>query len=623
MDEDIAEINLSTVSQSDKSTKDNAMSAVAQDEKELELSKIKLIFYPTEPNLILEDLGTKGNAILVRANVIRTDKKKSSKNSRRETRFSILQHLAEIASQGLICLFATKGNSFAQYLLLYHSRDEAESSLLLLNEKDISTKYGPVQLYSEFVTETHDVRCVAPFVADCFQFMLKRLQILNLTGSPISKQSLRSIYNQRKRHVYTRQKATLTALPASSTTGQLESEDDDSISDSTMSSSSILSNRSFYHQSPDTKHLSIEPEKVISDEAMDIRRSGSFDENVSPDCLPLQTTMSQLDSKERTLQSRYWGLSNDTDKARCTSCALEGHVSWNCPSQKCDKCHAFQQHSSDACPAYQVCTKCRERGHQKEQCPSKLSMTSADGFVCHRCNQNGHVEEVCSSLWRSYIPFESRDITKVDRLLISCYQCGLNGHWGDDCKVIPKRKTLSNTNDVFSAKSANTYLSTPMDLHGHPPSSTKPSHGAGFRNEEDDGSSFYKIKGAQQATRGAIKIRTTRDFSRRTNSNNLKINQPVIANERPNFSSKRQRSHPPSPSNAYSNQLTYTQNLPVDTYWRSGGTWQPPLPKEQPPPSTQNFDIKRSFSGGHKLPNKPSLAQRQRGYSYARSNQNK
>ena len=580
-----------------------------------ELRKIEEIFYPPEPESVLVKGET---AVLLCANVIVLAEKRASKTSLREIRFSILQQLAEKASQGLLCLFAIKELDVLQFLLLYKSREEAENSQLSLNEKSISTETGSIQLQSKAVTTTCTIECVAPLVADCSHFMQIRLKELNIAGCPTPKKILRSIYNQRKKLTYYYQKASSASLPANITVELPRLGDDHLMCDSAMSSGSAVPNQKLYHEPLNTKYPSDETRKNTLGDATDACKDSAFGSVSSLDCLPSQFAISNLNQEERTLQLRYWALLDVTHSTRCTSCAIEGHMSWNCPSQTCNKCHAYQEHSSEACPAFRICTKCRELGHRKEDCPSKLSMTSADGLECTLCKESGHTEETCAQLWRSYNPSEESKIIKVDELLINCYQCGLSGHWGDDCRVIPKRKTVSNTNDTFSAKSANMYLSSPMDPRGLPNSSTKPTLGIAQYDEDDD-TDFYRSKVPKQATRGAIKIRTTRDLpGGAANYNNSNHTHKFAAKERPKASPRRQRIHHPPPTETFSDQLYSTNELPVNTYLRGGSVWQPPLPNE-PLPSKLNFDTDLSRSSGHKLPNKPAPAQRQKGYLHARN----
>ena len=592
------------------------------DLRERELSKIEQIFYPTEPNVILEGFSEAASAILFRADVIKSGKRRKNKTPEREIRFSMLQYLAENASNNLVCLFFIKRKRFVQYLIIYNSKDDAERSLFELGGKNISTKFGPTQMHSELVTNAFEMRCLTPPVADCYQFMLKRLQVLNLPGRPIPKRFLRPIFCQRKRDIICCKKATLTSLPANDITGLLESGDDEPFSDSAMSSESSRTDSSSDHRSPRTICNSPEPIRAVEDRPVDVRSDHSPNAELAIDQVPTQTTILQLNHEERTLQLRYWGLSKDTDTARCNVCALEGHVSQHCPSLKCPKCYASHQHSSDACPTYRICTKCREHGHRKENCPAKLARTTADGFICHRCKQKGHIEETCSSLWRSYDPSTDLDIVKVDNLLVSCYQCGLNDHWGDDCKVIPKRKTIINTNNVFSAKSANVYLLKPMESAINTRSSIKSSDKTNYSSEEGDQNSFYRNKKPKQANFGTIKIRTAGTTSKITSQTNSKYQSPANS-ERRNLTTKRHQPYPSYSSHTHTYQPKYRQGLPVDTYWRSGSGWQPPLPSEPLPSSSskQEMPLHNSYDGQHQSSDKQQRAKQYR-YSYSSNYKN-
>ena len=589
---------------------------------EKELSKIRQIFYPIESYVTLKDCVDVTTTILFRADVIKA-KKIKNKSTRQEIRLCMLQYLAENSSKNLKYLFATKRKRAIQYLLFYESSNDAETSQFMLDGKTISTQFGPTQIYSEMVTNAYTIKCVPPPVNDCYQFMLKRLEVLNLAGCPTTKRLLRSIFKQRKHNNFDSKKATLTSLPADDNMRLPVSEDDEAFSDSGLSSKSSRTDASSDHQSPKTVQNSLVSIRAIEDEASNVSTNHSGSVHTSFNQLPVQPTISQLNHEERVLQLRYWGLSEDTDTPRCTICALEGHISRYCPSLKCAKCNASQEHSSDACPTYQVCTKCRERGHRKEDCPAKLARTSADGFICHRCNQKGHVEETCSSLWRSYKPSTNLNVVKVDDLLVSCYQCGLNDHWGDDCKVIPKRKTIINTNNVFSAESANTYLSKPMESAINTRSSIRSSQRKNYSSEEDDPSFFTRIKKPKQVNQGTIRIRTGSNTSKATSQPNSK-HQSRTHSESRNFMIERHRPYPSYSSHTHTNQLENQYELPVDTYWRSGNIRQPPLPNEPlpSPSSIQEMAFHRSYEGQYDLPGKQPQAQQQKRYSYSRNSYN-
>ncbi|KAF2099443.1 hypothetical protein NA57DRAFT_55411 [Rhizodiscina lignyota] len=91
---------------------------------------------------------------------------------------------------------------------------------------------------------------------------------------------------------------------------------------------------------------------------------------------------------------------------------------------------------------------------------------------CSTCDDVGHAEPECYFRFRSFLPWKE-EIRKVDRMIVSCYACGANTHFGDDCPDRPHPKEGERT--PFSAKEANRYLTEaaqikpPMRYEDMPP----------------------------------------------------------------------------------------------------------------------------------------------------------
>jgi len=86
------------------------------------------------------------------------------------------------------------------------------------------------------------------------------------------------------------------------------------------------------------------------------------------------------------------------------------------------------------------CQRCRIRGHDKSECKGNFVPYNQLTDPCDYCGKVGHIEEECSDLWRSYWPDE-RSVKKIPRrqMIVACYNCGANDHWGDDCLDLPER----------------------------------------------------------------------------------------------------------------------------------------------------------------------------------------
>ncbi|KAB2572207.1 Protein AIR1 [Lasiodiplodia theobromae] len=303
----------------------------------------------------------------------------------------------------------------------------------------------------------------------------------------------------------------------------------------------------------------------------------------------MRTHFTQLSESEQVLQVRYFGEPAD-GLVRCLTCAQKGHMKESCPSRTCQHCQAVDQHFTKNCPTIAKCAKCRERGHSKESCPSKLARSSADGFSCDLCNEKGHPEEECAHLWSSFDPDKIPNLNKVARMTVSCYQCGSQQHWGDDCPMRPRKVTVKS--NLFSAKEANKYLIDPQaaaeELRRNGPGDQgmsirgRAQGGQGqhtyFSSTDDEGDidNFYRNKrggnnnnnnnhnsGPGAPSRGNIRINTGAGF------------------RGGRFSQKNDRGH-----NSGGGGGGY------DSYRQNGGNqfepissgWQPPLPNEPPPP---------------------------------------
>lgn len=293
---------------------------------------------------------------------------------------------------------------------------------------------------------------------------------------------------------------------------------------------------------------------------------------------PPRTHLSQLPDTERELQRRYFGSTGGEEMARCLTCSQAGHMAELCPSRTCQHCQAVDEHFSKDCATVAKCRKCRERGHSKANCASKLARSAADGFFCDSCSQPGHVEEECSLLWRSFNPDKEPNLHKVARLTVVCYECSAATHWGGDCPMRP-RKGQRVIYDAFSAKEVNRFLINPEAAQSE-------------LKQNGFGGQGLSIKGRAQH----IHFSSSDDegdidnfYRNKRNNNNGNSNPPSRGNIRINASAGGHR------GGRFSQQNTSRggdNNYGGD--YRQGGNnnqfepvnrgWQPPLPKEAPPP---------------------------------------
>ena len=154
--------------------------------------------------------------------------------------------------------------------------------------------------------------------------------------------------------------------------------------------------------------------------------------------------LSQQDLKD---QMRYFYITKTPNQVnlntpvRCLVCAQHGHMAEVCPSLSCDACGAHNEHITRNCPSNTKCSKCREVGHSNSQCPYKLKNLTANEIICDLCQQNGHIEEDCELTWRTSGRPWDFDFDHP-RVRLSCYECGMHGHLGNDCPTRRPGKTL-------------------------------------------------------------------------------------------------------------------------------------------------------------------------------------
>lgn len=185
-------------------------------------------------------------------------------------------------------------------------------------------------------------------------------------------------------------------------------------------------------------------------------------------------TIEQVDEDPEILRSlrgqgRYFGVDNDGPdghtqgvkeaEPKCNNCSQRGHLKKNCPHVICTYCGSMDDHYSQHCPKAIKCSNCNENGHYRSQCPHKWKKV-----YCTLCNSKKHSRDRCPSIWRVYL---LRDDIAQDKKTeeglslnmdkIFCYNCGLTGHFGDDCN---ERRSSRVPNDDGSAFSGDNLSNT-------------------------------------------------------------------------------------------------------------------------------------------------------------------
>ncbi|KLO16350.1 hypothetical protein SCHPADRAFT_926593 [Schizopora paradoxa] len=146
----------------------------------------------------------------------------------------------------------------------------------------------------------------------------------------------------------------------------------------------------------------------------------------------------------------------------CRHCGAEGdHKTIDCPVMICLTCGARNEHSTRGCPISKTCFTCGIKGHINSDCPNRYGshrVKSADRMHdCDRCGSHLHTAKECPTLWRMY---EYVSDSRRDEILkrrrekegfqfgeggegfigedLWCYNCGDEGHLGDDCDLAPR-----------------------------------------------------------------------------------------------------------------------------------------------------------------------------------------
>lgn len=206
-------------------------------------------------------------------------------------------------------------------------------------------------------------------------------------------------------------------------------------------------------------------------------------------------TLKDLSPESLDRQLRYFHvgkLPEDVDLgllAKCLACGGDGHDSESCNVLVCSSCKTYNKHLTVYCPTRSRCSKCRESGHNESSCPYKLKQISLDEVTCELCHVVGHVEEDCELMWRTsgrqWVPERYPNI----RIQLSCYECGNQGHLGNDC---PSRRPGKG----FGSSSWSMFQIFDMPLRSEQHRSQVPSRlkrGPGSKKDAD-----LKIKGRAQ-----------------------------------------------------------------------------------------------------------------------------
>ena len=183
-------------------------------------------------------------------------------------------------------------------------------------------------------------------------------------------------------------------------------------------------------------------------ESMDTYPHSAQDTGLDLDTATRSTarTLAELSPEDLNAQIRYFHIPKRAEEVsrsslvRCLTCGAKGHMAADCEMLDCTTCGAFNDHITADCPLNVKCPRCRAPGHVEEACSSKLRMPRED-ITCDLCNCRGHVEEDCELFWRtSGAPWNFN--LPLGQIRVSCHECGLTGHLGNECPTRRPRKPM-------------------------------------------------------------------------------------------------------------------------------------------------------------------------------------
>lgn len=146
-------------------------------------------------------------------------------------------------------------------------------------------------------------------------------------------------------------------------------------------------------------------------------------------------------------EGRYFGVEDPENSGPiCSNCHQRGHRRNQCKTVVCHLCGKIGDHYESQCPNSMVCTNCGKKGHYKSQCTERHRYN-----YCTYCNSRSHPTDRCPNIWRSYIVLSKKKISYPTGK-VYCYNCGKEGHFGDDCPSPRVTRTPNINGSAFNGE---------------------------------------------------------------------------------------------------------------------------------------------------------------------------
>ncbi|KAJ1941762.1 hypothetical protein FBU59_003403, partial [Linderina macrospora] len=157
-------------------------------------------------------------------------------------------------------------------------------------------------------------------------------------------------------------------------------------------------------------------------------RDESTAENTVKDNDDMDENFDYLEEAKFQGKNRYF---LEEEEIICHKCHKPGHTAKNCDTITCMVCGKEGHLAKDCHLSGSVCYRCNMRGHIAADCPLQ-SGGHGSRYSCKRCYSRNHHSEECPTIWRHYT-YTYPPPKKYNSVTPFCYNCAIEGHFGDDC----------------------------------------------------------------------------------------------------------------------------------------------------------------------------------------------